>query len=129
MAKHGRPSKYSNKIADEILDRLTNGESLVKICKLKSMPNPSTVYRWIEQKESFRNKYARAREEQADTLADEIIKLSDDATAKNYNAKRLQVDARKWVASKLKPKKYGDRLDMNHEGKYEIYVNAPEVKE
>lgn len=83
--------------------------------------------RWLADSESFQQQYARAREEQADTLADEIVSISDeregraivageevavvfDSTAVARN--RLRVDARKWVASKLKPKKYGDKLAL-----------------
>jgi hypothetical protein len=111
-------------VGDLICERIANGESLRAICRDEEMPALSTVFRWLSLDTSFSEQYARAREEQADTFADEIVSISDeeattvkvdeedvrvvfDATAVARN--RLRVDARKWVASKLKPKKYGER--------------------
>lgn len=105
----GRPSDYSQEIADEICERLINGQSLNSICKRDDMPGATTVYRWIDEKPAFRDKYARARSDQADTLADEILDIADDGD-EDVQRSKLRVDARKWVASKLKPKKYGDRI-------------------
>jgi hypothetical protein len=120
----GRPSSYTEAVGDLICERIANGESLRAICRDEEMPALSTVFRWLSLDASFSEQYARAREEQADTYADEIVAISDeeattvkvddedvrvvfDATAVARN--RLRVDARKWVASKLKPKKYGER--------------------
>ena len=110
----GRPSLYSEELADIILTKLIEGESLRKICLNENMPHVSTVLRWLCKKEheSFRDQYARAREMQADTLADEIIYIADKADKDNAHAQRVKVDARKWVASKLKPKKYSDKLNV-----------------
>lgn len=119
----GRPSDYTPEKGDEICARLAHGESLNSICKEDDQPAMPTVYRWLRQNEEFRNNYACAREDQADTLAEEIIEIADDSGADTIvdeetgqikadgewiNRARLRVDARKWVASKLKPKKYGD---------------------
>jgi|SRR5690349_8869255 len=128
----GRPTLYSQDLADAICERLADGESLRAICSDDGMPNRATVFRWLGADEAFRDQYARAREEQAETLADEIVSIADegdtksliggddetivvyDATAVSRN--RLRIDARKWVASKLKPKKYGDKVDVTHGG-------------
>lgn len=117
----GRPSDYSEDLSAEICSRLASGEPLVKICRDEGMPHVATVYRWLAAHETFRDMYARAREDQADTLADEIIAISDDGSNDTYvtdagvavnvdvvQRSRLRVDARKWVAAKLKPRKYGD---------------------
>lgn len=122
----GRPTIYSDAIADAILTRLADGEPLTRICKEPDLPGLTTVYRWLESDDSFRDKYARAREEQADTLADEIVRIADEApppdgeTGKIDSAwvawQRNRVEARKWTASKLKPKKYGDKLTNEHTG-------------
>ncbi len=93
------------------------------------MPHVSTVYRWISSNQEFRDMYAQAREDQADTLADQIIEISDDATndymqgedglelnAENIQRSRLRVDARKFIAAKLKPKKYGELVKHEHGG-------------
>lgn len=126
----GRPSSYSPEIAETICSRLANGEPLVKICEDEDSPHVATVYRWLAADEAFRDMYARAREDQADTLADEIIQIADDGANDTYTKdgvelpnqdviarSRLRVDARKWVAAKLKPKKYGDRVAAELTGK------------
>jgi hypothetical protein len=104
----GRPTDYTPELGDDICDRLTRGESLVSICKDADKPEPKTVYRWLRIHEEFSHNYTRARDNQADTYADEIVDIAD--TEPDANKARVRVDARKWVASKLKPKKYGDKL-------------------
>ncbi len=123
-----RPTDYCKEIADDICERLSDGESLKAICSPEEMPTRSTVYRWLGIHDEFSDMYARAREEQAETLADEIIAISDETYAdyekdKDGNLKtnneaiqrsRLRVDARKWVAAKLKPRKFGDKLQTEN---------------
>jgi hypothetical protein len=130
----GRATEFDQAIADVICDRLTNGESLRNIALDDAMPAASTVYKWLSQNEQFAEQYAHAREAQADTLADEIVDIADDGSndwmerelesgktievvnAEHIARSRLRVDARKWVAAKLKPKKYGDKIEaeVNH---------------
>jgi len=121
---------YTDEIANEICSRLVDGKSLKKICEMDDMPSKSTVFKWLSENETFSDKYARAREAQADTLADEIIDIADDGENDTYEddegnvrtnqdviaRSRLRVDARKWIASKLKPKKYGDKLSQEITG-------------
>lgn len=130
----GAPTIFKQATADEICERIAAGESLRAICRDKRMPAASTVFKWLNDKPDFAEQYAHAREAQADTLADEIVAIADEecttvradkhgtraddgdgntevvfdsaAVARN----RLRVDARKWVASKLKPRKYGDKV-------------------
>jgi hypothetical protein len=122
--KGGRPTLYSLEIALEICDRIADGESLVKICSDAKMPKKTAVYEWLLRHKEFAEIYARAREDQADTLADEIHAIADElpqqvvdekGNATRYDSAYVQwqknrVDARKWVAAKLKPKKYSDRI-------------------
>ena len=110
----GRPSLYADEIADAICEAIIEGGALYRICEQEGFPSENTVYRWIEEKPEFREKYARARELQQDREADKIVVIADETT--DPNKARLQIDARKWRASKLAPKKYGDRLDLNHSG-------------
>jgi len=131
----GRPSSYTIAIGDAICERLADGESLRAICSGEDMPSRWSVLRWLTADEAFRTQYAHAREEQADTLADEIVGIADEqctmVRADKHGAKaddedgmvevvfdsaavarnRLRVDARKWVASKLKPRKYGEKVE------------------
>lgn len=108
--KFGRPSLYSEELASLICERLAGGESLRAICREVGMPGGETVRRWLRDDEQFRAQYARAREAQADFYVDEIIAIAD--SAEDPVKGRLQIDARKWIASKLRPKVYGERLEV-----------------
>ena len=130
----GRPSEYTQEIADSICEWLADGQSLRSICESDEMPNKSTVFKWLDRHAEFGDQYARAREAQADALADEITDIADESDRdtvlktrpdgsqfEECNSEwiarsRLRVDARKWVASKLKPKKYGDKVEQTHVG-------------
>jgi hypothetical protein len=86
------------------------GEPLSAICEDEDMPARSVVYTWItNDTNGFSDKYARAREAQADTFADEIIHISDTAT--NIDRAKIQIDARKWYAGKVRPNRYGTKVD------------------
>ena len=124
----GAPTTYNTHIASIICIRLAEGESLREIVKTAGMPERTVVYDWLLRHAEFANQYTRAREEQADTLADEIIAISDESPetvevrdkegnvidikidSGYVNYQRQRIEARKWTAMKLKPKKYGDRV-------------------
>jgi hypothetical protein len=128
----GQPSSFKQETADAICLRLSAGESLRSICSDEGMPTKTTVFKWLADFPAFANQYARAREEQADFYAEQIVEIADedcvtlksgdgddvevafDATAVARN--RLRVDARKWYASKVAPKKYGDKITQEHVG-------------
>jgi hypothetical protein len=126
----GRPSEFSQATADAICERIAEGRSLRKICLDDDMPATSSVFKWLGLHPDFAEQYARAREAQADTMADEILDISDDGKNDTYIDKdgvertdtdviarsKLRVDSRKWLASKMAPKKYGEKLDLNHGG-------------
>ena len=124
----GRPTTFNQKTADLICMMLSEGMSLRQILKadtVGALPAQSTVYEWLIRHPLFAEQYARAREEQADTNADEILDIADemppeytdkegrtslDATYINWQKNRIE--ARKWTAAKLRPKKYGDRVAL-----------------
>lgn len=118
----GRPSAYNETIADDICERLANGESLRRICLTPNYPSQAMVFRWLAANEQFREQYRSAREAQADVLADEIIDIADgkraayEGTEADVQRDKLSVHARQWVAAKLKPKKYGEKLDLTSGG-------------
>jgi hypothetical protein len=118
----GRPTDYTEELANRILLRIVGGESVNAICRDKNTPNISTIYRWLASNKEFCELYEKAKDDQADTLADSILEISDTAMPENVQVARLRVDARKWVAAKLKPRKYGDRADHNvtFDGKLEV---------
>lgn len=121
----GRPTDYSPELVARICEELVEGHSLRSICKRDDFPAISTVFLWLTKHPEFVEQYTRAREEQAETLAAEIVDIADEGETKTivggdgtsfvvYDStavarNRLRVDARKWVASKLKPKVYGDK--------------------
>ncbi len=108
-----RPSSYAPETGAKICVQLSQGKSLVKICKAKDMPDQATVYRWLAGNPEFREMYTRAREDQADTLFDETLAIADalpsNASAAAVRRAALKIDTRKWAAGKLRPRKYGDR--------------------
>lgn len=129
--------KYSDSLAARICGEIAEGRSLRNICADEGMPDKATVLRWLAANEEFRDQYARAREAQADAIFDEILDIADDArndwmerrgeedagwvaNGEHIQRSRLRIDARKWMAGKLQPKKYGDKLDLNHSGGVKI---------
>lgn len=112
MARSSFTTAKGNKICEEI----AAGKSLRKVCKSQDMPNMSTVLRWIADDPVFCEQYTRAREAQADHFVDEIIDIADKSDL-NADDKRIRIDARKWVAGKQRPKKYGDKQQVEHTGK------------
>lgn len=129
-----------------ICERIANGESLRTICDDEDMPTKSTVFLWLREDGDFSDHYARARESQADALFDEILTIADDGrndwmerkNAEDQNIgwvengealrrSQLRVDARKWMAGKLQPKKYGDKLQTEHSGSVSVQGLLAEV--
>lgn len=126
MAKIGRPSSYTEEIAASICERIANGDSAKEACKALKV-NEGTLYEWLKKDAAFQERYAHARERQADKYASEIVAIADelqveahyqgedvklDVSSASVARNRLRVDARKWVASKLAPKKYGEKLEV-----------------
>lgn len=132
----GRPTIFSIELADRICERLVEGESLRSICKDDDMPSVGTVCRWLadDAHPGFREQYARAREAQADTIFDEQLDIADDASndwmerfdkdgqslgwvlnGEHVQRSKLRIDTRKWMAAKLAPKRYGDKVALTGE--------------
>lgn len=113
--KIGRPTDYTKDMADKICEKISGGLSLRAICAEPGMPARGTVYRWLIENADFQDQYTRAREKQADYFAEEIIEIADSAEAESaaVSKAKLQIDARKWAASKIAPKKYGDKQEID----------------
>ena len=130
----GRPTDYNEDIAARICAELADGRSLRSVCRQDDMPDKATVFRWLAAHESFRDQYARAKEESADALVDDMIDIADDArndwmeragddagagwmlNGDHVQRTKVRIDTRKWIASKLKPKKYSEKLDLTSAG-------------
>lgn len=117
-AKHpgGRPSLYTEEIADLICEKLTEGMSLRKICQLDGFPKASAVYTWLDKHPEFADKYTRAREVATEDMLEDILEIADHPEL-NPKDKRIRIDTRKWAMGKLKPKKYGEKQTLEHGNK------------
>jgi hypothetical protein len=128
--KMGAPSIKTPELLTALLKRLSMGESMRAICADPDMPSESVVYEWLEVDTDFAERYAQARARAMDRMADEILEIADDGTNDTYEdsdghertdaeaiqRSKLRVDARKWLMSKLAPKKYGDSVNIKHSG-------------
>ena len=127
----GRPSTYSQEIADEVCRRLAGGESLRAICRDEGIPHELTVRLWaLDDREGFAAQYARAREVQFLAIADELLEIADDGrndwmqrrgnderggwelNGEHIQRSRVRIDTRKWMLSKMLPKVYGDKTEV-----------------
>ena len=110
-----RPSIYSEKLVDKMLEEISSGRSVIGLCRDEEWtPNAETWYRWLYKIEGLSNRYAQAKSVQSEREADIILDIADNATNQDYQVARLRVDARKWIASKLLPNKYGERTQIDH---------------
>lgn len=114
----GRPSIYSDELAQTICDQLVEGKSLRQICDAEGMPDRVTVIRWMGKDPDFATKCARARDEQADLMDDRILDVANKCEAGliEPHAAKVVISALQWRAMKLKPKKYGESSSIEHSG-------------
>lgn len=126
----GRPTDYSEELVASICARISSGESLRSICRDPEMPSAASVFLWLSKYKQFSEQYAKATEERAEALFDEMFEIADDSQNDTYvdengntrtNSEvvarsRLRVDVRKWALSKMIPKKYGDKIQAEHTG-------------
>jgi hypothetical protein len=124
--KTGRPSTYSKEKAKDICQMIESGMTLLAVAELDDMPTISTIYDWIDNDPEFADNYARARQRQADTFASMV--MTEAFNAHDAQIGRLRIDALKWTASKLAPKKYGDKVEIEQTGNqnFKISFNVPE---
>jgi hypothetical protein len=115
--KMGRPTDHTDELVDRICEELAAGRSLNRICKEEDWaPDKSTFYRWMYRHENIRAKYAMAKNAQQEYAAEDILEIAYAADPATYNVARLKVDAHKWIASKLLPKRYGEKQMLEHTG-------------
>lgn len=131
----GRPSQYSQELSDRICAQIASGSSLRTICLAEDMPCVASIFNWLRTKPEFLEHYEKAKAEQADALAEEMLDIADDGSndwmerhdkegaaigwvvnGEHVQRSRLRLDTRKWLASKLKAKKYGDKTAVEHSG-------------
>lgn len=132
--KAGRPSDYSPALVETICDRIATGESLRRICTDEDMPHHITVIRWLGKHDDFASRYAHARDIQAQTFVDKMLDVAESAPERNPITGALdaasvahirnKIATMQWLAAKLAPKKYGDKLDLNHGGQKDNPITA-----
>lgn len=132
--KVGRPEIYTQELADKVCEKIAEGYSMRTVCAFDGMPGLTTIFKWLRTNEEFAKQYARATEERTEAMSEDILDIADDGSNdlmtiqkgnQEYevenkevtNRSRLRVDTRKWLMSKMKPKKYGDKLDVMSDGK------------
>lgn len=132
----GRPTIYTEELSAEICALLSQGMSLRSVCRRDEMPDLSVIFDWIRRHKEFAQQYAQAKTESADALVEDMLDIADEAAnihgdghdAARVNAARLRVDTRKWSASKLKPKKYGEKVDLDVSGSMQMKHEITKVE-
>jgi hypothetical protein len=128
-------TQYTKEMGDIICERLACGESMRSVSRDETMPAMSTLFKWLREAPGFSEQYEKAKLESADALVEDMLDIADNqaqeeievdgvsvkaATGPSVAHARLRVDTRKWAASKLKPKKYGDRMHTEHSGSIDL---------
>lgn len=130
----GRPTKFTQDLADKICETIATSNKGLRTIAAENDITVTTIMKWLSENKKFSEQYARAKEDQADYLIEEMLVIADNTTndtihveneAGGYdmpnhewiNRSKLRVDVRKFIAAKLKPKKYGDKIDVTTDGK------------
>ncbi len=122
-----RPIDFTKELGDKVCQSIANGWSMRTTCNEEDMPSMFTVFRWLREEESFQKQYARACEERTEAHNEQLLDYGEEALelAQNCDPKaanavvsavKLKADNLKWVMSKMKPKKYGDKVDVTSAG-------------
>ena len=120
----GRPSTYSDQLANTICEKIALGQSLRSVCREPGFPAKYTILRWLHLHEDFRAHYARARLEQADTYAERMQEISE-----STDDPRLQVDVLKWKVARMHPRSWGDKQAIELSGEIKADVNIKDSRD
>lgn len=126
--KHLEDFKY-------VIQSIERGQSLRDA--VKGLMSKGTFYQIVDSNEEYKNQYARACEERENSIFEDILVISDDSSADTYTdddgnehtnneaiqRSRLRIDARKWMLSKMRPKKYGDKVELDNKGEIAVKVS------
>jgi len=123
--KAASPKLTNEQIKSAILVLLAEGESLRGICRSEGMPAISTVMKWVSEDGEFSEQYARAREAQADLIFEALDDVSEEAEMATNPVKvaglRLKADNIKWKLARMSPRKYGDKVGVEHSGSVTLF--------
>lgn len=126
---YGGPTTLTWEIAEEICERLADGESMKAICRDPDMPNITLIYKWKRDTPWFDRMFKQARQDQVHTLVDEIIDIADDSTndyveretakgttivldEEHIRRSAIRIEARKWLAERMAPKEFGPKAEL-----------------
>lgn len=143
----GRPTLYSPELSDRICGQIAQGYSLRTITKAKSMPCMATIFSWLRTNKPFLEQYEKSKQEQADAMAEEMLDIADNGTndwmektneetgetygwkvnGEHIQRSRLRIDTRKWLASKLKPKKYGESTTIKGDAENPLITKPVDI--
>ncbi len=114
--KTGRPTAFNPKVADQILSRIANGETLTKIAETLNIPIQN-FYNWMDNNQGFLERYHRSREQQARTLVDKLIEETEGLENDRALAVRVRADVIRWVAQRYNPQQFSDskRIELSGE--------------
>lgn len=132
----GRHSTFTQELADEICERISNGENLRAICRDEHMPTWRTIYDWMGAHPDFASAIARARELGADAIAESIVDIVDEQPSRIYSEnggdrvdpgyvawQKNRAEQRLKLLAKWQPKKYGDKIGVEHSGHIETLTD------
>ena len=121
----GRPTGYNAEIIEKIINLVIDGQPIRFICSQVDMPSVATMMRWLSDYPEFAKQYAQAKEMYAHCIFDEIQHIADTCNPNEVQKAKLMIDARKLVAAKLAPKKYGDKIEHEQDIEHrEITINV-----
>ena len=124
----GRPSTYTEEEGQALCQWISNGQSLQSWCR-QAGRDAYTIYGWMRERADFSRAYAQAHEDRTDTMADHMLEIADDVEGSDsvaaVSAAKLRIETRKWIASKLKPQKYGEKQLVETSGQVTFQLGVP----
>lgn len=146
MTERGRPTTFTQEVADKICAMLADGMTLREVCRQADMPLESTVRSWaLSDQGGFSAQYTKAREIGYHAMADELLEVADNGkndwmerngqedagfalNGEHVQRSRLRIDTRKWLLSKALPKVYGDKLDLSGNVGFTVTLSNDDAK-
>lgn len=142
----GRPTDYTPELAAEICARIADGRSVREIARSDDMPAMSSIFLWLSKYQEFSEQYAQACDARVFYMAEELLDIADDGTndwmerkgsdgesvgytvnGEAIQRSKLRADTRKWLMSKMQPKKYGEKMSVVHDGEITHRMSEAEI--
>lgn len=108
----GTPSSYTDDVADEIIERIANGTPLSVICREPGKPHRSVWYDWMASRPELEERFALARRDGYDVIAEDCLRIADD-TSEHPASRKVRIWARLQLLAKWDPKRFGESLKLS----------------